>query len=211
MMRRLWTHLAGTGRHPDETALLIAVFDPGDAGGAEVRRHLDACPQCRAVAARALVVQAEARTQAERDADAVFTDAVLERQRAHVRRRLEQRGHPARVLPFPLTGRAVAGAGQTVQRWVAAAAAAGLIVGAVAGRLVTLRQETLPPATDANVAYAQNPRPDAPDGLAPTPAPPNDEAFLVELEVAAASPRIEPLRAIDALTPRINDFRRDPP
>jgi len=210
-MRRLWAHLAGSGRHPDETALLVAVFDPGDAGGAEVRRHLDACPQCRAAADRAIGVQVEARAQAERDADALFTDAVLERQRAHVRRRLEQRGHPARVLPFPLSGRAVAGAGQTVRRWAAAAAAAGLIVGAVAGRLVTLRQGTLPSAIGANAAHTQNPPPDGPDVPGPAPAPPNDEAFLVELEVAAASPRIEPLRAIDAMTPRINDFRREGP
>jgi hypothetical protein len=35
-----------------------------------------------------------------------------------------------------------------------------------------------------------------------------EEAFLVDLEMAAASPRIEPLQVLDALTPRTNDGRR---
>jgi hypothetical protein len=207
-----WGTLIARGAHPDEASLVVAALDPGATPGEDVARHLATCRRCRAVADRAVSLLAEARAQAEHDADEVFTEAVLDRQRAHVMRRLEQNGHPARVLPFPAPSLAFPGTSQVVRRWVAAAAAAGLLVGALAGRFVTLRQEgRLAPVAAPAMATAAPRSQAAPAAAAVTTADDRsgDEAFLVELEVAR-SPRIEPLQALDAMTPRINEYRREP-
>lgn len=203
-----WGPLASRDSHPDEATLASAALAVDVTPDPEVARHLVDCQRCREIADRARALFEEARVQAAHEADAVFTDAVLDRQRAHIMRRIEQHGQPARVLPFPAPSLAWTGTGHAARRWIAAAAAAGLLVGAFAGRFVTLRHEgRLARSTSPAVTAVSSPG--SPDALAAPNERAADEAFLVELEVAA-SPRIEPLRAIDAMTPRINDYRREP-
>jgi hypothetical protein len=200
-----WTRRQG---HPDERALMLAGLEPLEARDPSVITHIATCGSCRAAVASAEGAWAAARASAEADADAVFSEAVLDRQRAHILRRVEQQGHPARVLRFPVSPSGLAGARSVARQWVAAAAAAGLLVGIAAGRFLPAQRGTssarsaaaarLAPATQTTAA---------PSGVS-DPRHDLDEAFLVDLEMAAASPRIEPLQALDAMTPRINDGRR---
>ena len=73
-------------------------------------------------------------------ADAVFDDARLETQRVRILDRLATLGQAARVLYFPnRTAREVTMPGASgSRRWVSVAAAAGLIIGLVAGQLLRL-------------------------------------------------------------------------
>jgi hypothetical protein len=207
-MQAWWGRLTARDSHPDEATLVGAALGVDATVDPAVAQHLADCGRCREITEHAASLFVEARAQAEREADAVFTDAALDRQRACVMRRIEQHGQPARVLPFPAPSLAWSDTGHVARRWIAAAAAAGLLVGAFAGRFVTLRHEGRPAASTTATATAIS----APGGAVAAPAAAEraaDEAFLVELEVAA-SPRIEPLQALDAMTPRINDYRREP-
>src|SRR5688500_4344009 len=73
---------------------------------------------------------------ATREADAVFTSERLARQQAKILQRLEQDGRPARVIAFPGHGQdPSATRARPATRWIAAAAAAGVVVGLLAGHL----------------------------------------------------------------------------
>lgn len=195
--------------HPDERALMLAGLEPLETRDQVVTAHLAACDRCRAVVANTEAICADARACAEAEADAAFSEGALGRQRAHILRRLEQQGHPARVLRFPASPSGLSNARQVARRWVAAAAAAGLLVGIAAGRFLPAQR-----------SISSSPRAAAADRLVPATRPAAaqprfaegrheaDEAFLVDLEMAAASPRIEPLQALDAMTPRMNDVKR---
>ena len=79
------------------------------------------------------------RGRALAEADEVFTADRLAAQQASVMRRLEALERPARVIAFPKFSRPVATPQRHVQRWVASAAAAGLIIGLAAGQFVDIR------------------------------------------------------------------------
>jgi len=202
----MWNWIRGPG-HLDERALMVAAVEPLEVRDPAVAAHLAGCDRCRTVLAQAETLWTEARASAEAEADEAFTAAVLDRQRAHVLRRLEQQGHPARVLHFPASLSGRGGSRPIAHRWVAAAAAAGLLVGMITGRFLPgPRGSSTPrPAAVATRSPALQTVPTAPMRDR---GPEMEEAFLVDLEMAAASPRIEPLQVLDALTPRTNDGRR---
>ena len=196
--RRLWP-----SAHPDDGDLM-AVAALGTSAGPlsrEVERHLACCPDC--VDRRDALVASFDTLSADLDAelDALFPPARLERQRQSILRLLQPDREPGRVLRFPAPLRLSRRApGQVARRWVAAAAVAGLFIGVVAGRLLDPPRwrPTRPGAAMAfSPALGAKPAPGAAVAL------PNDEAFLVELDAAVFSPRIEPLRTLDALTPRV--------
>lgn len=188
--------------HPDDGDLMAVAALGASAGpvSRDIERHLASCPDC-VDRTDALVASFDTlSTDLDAEVDALFPPARLERQRQSILRHLEPDREPGRVLRFPgplrLSRRAP---GQVARRWVAAAAVAGLFVGVFAGRLLDPpRWHPTRPA--AAVAFAPA------LGAHPAPVPggaPNDEAFLVELDAAVFSPRIEPLRTLDALTPRV--------
>ena len=188
---------------------MLAGLEPAESRDPALAAHLDTCDRCRAAAAQAETLWADALASADAEADAAFTSAVLDRQQATILRRLEQQGHPARLLRFPVSPSLRSGAHQVARRWVAAAAAAGLLVGIAAGRFLPLQRgasDRRPASTTARLA------PPSPAVGSPVRTPERrhdtDEAFLVDLEMAAASPRIEPLQVLDAMTPRTTDGRR---
>jgi hypothetical protein len=194
-------------QHPDERAIMLAALDPPDALEPSVNGHLAACDRCRTAVAEARALWNDARANAEADADAAFSEVVLDRQRTHILRRLEQHGHPARVIRFPVSALGRSGPRATTHRWVAAAAAAGLIVGVVTGRFLPNRAGA-PAPRSASVATQPAPARALATPRAGEHGVEPEEAFLVDLEMAAASPRIEPLQALDAMTPRMSDGRR---
>jgi hypothetical protein len=92
-------------------------------------------------------------------------------------------------------------------RWVAAAAAAGLLVGVSAGRFFTTNERTAEPAATVALAPSkpappvQRPATYQPDSASPS----SDEAFLVEVEAAVTRQRIAALSALDDLTPHARE------
>ena len=199
-------------RHLDDAAL-AALWTRAAAKGSVTappadEPHLAACVECRvrfdAFAAWMTDVAADARLEA----DAAFPAERLAAQQAAVLRRLEAAERPARVIAFPKTP--VGGGVRTapVRRWIAAAAAVGLLVGVGVGQLMDFRQiggqRTFAPARPS-----ASPRIEATARPVTVSSNPNEEALLMELE-AAATPQYEALRAYETLTPRAADFVKAP-
>lgn len=169
--------------------------------------HVAACEACRAeYDALGLVLDAARRAAAE--ADAHFPPERLAAQQAHILRRLENAERPARILSFPVSSRPFPSVRPVARRWIAGAAAAGLLTGIVAGRALDLRgpwhSDRLRP--EATIARDRAPA-RTPAGASATQGTrdANDETLLIELEAALLEPRVDELRAIDAFTPRVRE------
>jgi hypothetical protein len=94
------------------------------------------------------------------------------------------------------------------RRWVSVAAAAGLIIGLVAGQLLHF------PPMDRAFAREQVTMQAPGRALAPTILPAatsapllSDDELLDEIEAAVQLRRAQSLRALDALTPTASEFR----
>jgi hypothetical protein len=139
------------------------------------------------------------------EADAVYPDDRLQRQRSRILQRIDQLGRPGRVITFPASQ---ARSHNTLllhstptTRWVAAAAVVAFIAGVVAGRLPIEFGFNQPVHV-----IASRPAPEATGttlrGAAALAA--SDDEFLGEVEVATQS-RPAVLRHLDELTPRAWD------
>lgn len=198
-------------RHPGDEALIrrymadrgIEALLPEDA---RVVRHVASCGACGRRYAHLAADLDDAGRLSAGTADAAFTAEHLAHQRERILRRIDQ--HGARVLPFPAADLGGRGPGQArpVLRWVAAAAAAGLVIGLSAGRLLNLRHESASPQVAARDA--------APPVLVSartTPVRPAaftlqelDDVFVWDVESSPA-PRTPELRAIYTLTLEARD------
>src|SRR5262245_8154477 len=104
--------------------------------------HLETCETCSDRYNHLVSILEGSREASDMEAGAIFTDARLHEQRDRILRRLERHGHAAEVLPFP--NRAAGHyaphrlLGPT-RRWVAGAAAAGLVAGLFLGFAVDRR------------------------------------------------------------------------
>jgi len=155
------------------------------------------CPEClarRHSVARTLREVADVATIA---VDEQFPPERLARQRARILARIERYGQRARVLAFPSppTHRPALLRPRSVRRWVAAAAAAGLVVGLVAGRSVhDIPSLHVPMRFDHAPATFPVPLRASSDPLA-------DEELLREVEDAVGSAGPSALRRIEDVTP----------
>jgi hypothetical protein len=176
--------------HVDDTTLRALAIDPGVVPG-PAAAHVQDCARCQARAALARRTLDAAKAEAHAAADAAFSAADLERQRRAIIARIARGHRSARVLPFP--GHEAAGpAPRADRRWLAAAAAAGLVLGALAGQLPHLN------APGALVTRTH----DAPAVVAArTETRPLEDTLLSEVEAALDSEARPELRALDALTP----------
>ena len=177
--------------------------------------HVATCEVCARRVAELTASLEELRREAIAEADAYFTPDRLAAQHERVLRHLDGVDHPARVIPFPQVPTRVhrTGLRHPLYRWVAAAAAAGLLLGVAAGRLLyqqgnraSSTASLSPAASSAQVRTAQ-PESSGPATARETPAgsPSRDEAFLQELEDALTQQRIAELQALDALTPHVRE------
>lgn len=192
----------GDWGHPhlsDESLLeLHALLLSGE--HAVAARYLKHVRQCEDCAARLEAVRDQAailRRDVSASIEARITPARLERQFDVVMRRLE--GHSGRVLSFPTNGHRPAQA-PILHRWVAMAAACGLLIGLGAGRLIG-------PGSPPSVSVW---RPGPGAIVSGVPAPEreeSDEQVLVEVDAALTRSRTKEFRALDELTPRIADAR----
>lgn len=169
-----------------------------------VVRHVGGCASC---AARfdaicrdldgAAVVSAEA-------ADAAFTPERLLLQRERILRRLDSQG--AKVLAFPAAD-APGGplsSSRPMLRWVAVAAAAGLLVGLFAGRMFHLGDDPAPTMASRQGVVTRSVGPT--EGQTRTAALARiagNDVFMSEVDSALSAPRTAELEAIDAMTLRV--------
>lgn len=193
--------------HLDDRAL-AAIWTDGSIDRARpVHPHLDTCAACRARLAAFSDWLDDLRTEANAEAEEAFPAERLAAQQAQILRRIEAAGRPARVITFPRFAQPISATTSNARRWIAGAAAAGLLVGVGLGQFMDLRGSTvrrIPAATEAQV------RTDRPAGLQNASAPGlSDEEFMSRLEDLAAEPRMpDSLVVFDSMTPRARDYPR---
>jgi hypothetical protein len=201
MLTRPTRWFGNWGHHPhlsDESLVeLHALLVAGEHSVAG--RYLRHVKQCEGCAQRLDGVRGDAATLRQdvtASVDARITPTRLERQFDVIMRRLE--GHPGKVLPFPTTVHRPAQT-PTLRRWVAMAAACGLLIGIGAGRLMgPMSSEPKPSWQNGIVKPAKG----TPAGVQQS-----DEQMLVEIDAAVARSRTKEFRALDELTPRVADAR----
>lgn len=178
----------------DERLIDVCLADtPVDAD----RQHLDACPACEGRRATIARVLDDVSTAAAADADAVFSADRLAKQHSRILQRIEREGRPARLIAFPAAGSSDRMPHpRPAARWIAGAAAAGLIIGVLAGQLVHLRPNAraMPGALNQRPAVA---------ALQAVSVPLSEEEFLGRLELAVEATTGASLQPLDDLTPRV--------
>jgi anti-sigma factor RsiW len=196
--------------HPADDRLIALYFGDEEAGVDErraVRQHLHGCETCTWRYTELTAPLERLRQDAAGEADEVFTPARLDAQRAKVLARLTEEAPASRIIPFPASGarpdRSVVR--RPLTRWVAAAAAAGILVGVVGGRLLENgTASSVAKAPVARTVIAALPGSDAvSDSLTETAAIEGDEAVISEIEQAVFTHRITALSALDDLTPHV--------
>lgn len=206
--------MRGSGHLKEEQLLECYVAGrTGEPVDPRLAEHLDVCAICAGHFQEMRTQLEEVRLAGTAEADAVFGPDALARQQAQIARRLEHIHRSAKVIAFPGRDTTAASprAGQLTTRWVAAAAAAGLFIGvAVGGYLGPERLRSASSRATAAPTMAVQ-RPAQPAAVlvnsAPPTVAPDEDAFLMELELALARPQPRELAAFDALTPHVRDIR----
>lgn len=196
--------------HSADDRLIALYFGDGEANAEErraVRQHLHGCETCTWRYTELTAPLERLRQDAASEADEVFTPSRLDAQRARILDTLAETAHASRVIPFPAgttrLDRSVVR--RPIARWVAAAAAAGLLVGVMAGRLLdTGIGPSVSPVPVVRSAKATVATPILiSDSPKPTLTGERDEAMLSEIDQAVYNQRIAALSALDQLTPHI--------
>ena len=126
-------------------------------------------------------------------------------------RRLEALERPARVIAFPRFARPVTSTQGHMQRWVAAAAAAGLMIGLAAGQFFDIRRAFTPmrsPAATQTARLTPSQPAGGPSIVPVSSSSVSDEALFFGADPARPSERLSMLRSIDDITPRARDLER---
>ena len=198
---------ASDRNHPADDRLIALYF--GDEGSMETRKHLHGCESCTWRYTELTAPLQMLRQDAVSEADEVFGETRLAAQRDAIGRRLDEGTRGGRVVPFP-------GAAQRqerslvsrpIARWIAAAAAAGLIIGLSVGRLAMPGGSS--PSYAPRTAHVVPSPASSGVQVRPTVYTPSDaasdEAFLTAVDLAAARQRIAALSALDAMTPHARE------
>jgi hypothetical protein len=192
-----------TASHLDDAAF-AELWTSALAVGQEPARHphLDECAECRVRFGSFCQWMIDIRDDAVGEANELLSPERLAAQQSHIFRRIEAAERPARVIAFPKHAEGTLRR-TPVHRWIAAAAAAGLIAGLGLGQMLDLRhraesslgRHTPPPMT----LPTQRP------AAVPAVGSGNEDVALADLE-AVSTPRYEALRAYDTFTPRAADL-----
>jgi anti-sigma factor RsiW len=195
--------------HPADDRLIAMYF--GDEGVSAddrraVRQHLHGCETCTWRYTELTAPLERLRQDAAGEADEAFTSARLDAQRTKILDRLDPSADTSRVIPFPS---AAARAERSAIRrplagWVAAAAAAGILIGVTGGQLFQsgVRRTVIEPPARAVMAALPSSAV-VTDSPTMTDANANEEAVLNEIEQAVFGHRITALLALDEMTPRV--------
>ncbi|MEP6919326.1 MAG: hypothetical protein ABJC89_27030, partial [Acidobacteriota bacterium] len=174
-------------------------------GGPTAHPHLEVCADCSTRYDALTGWLADLRDEAAAEAAEQFPLERLANQRAQIFRRIEAAERPARVIAFPKFTQPLTSRSSNASRWIAAAAAAGLIVGVGVGQLMDLRH-ALGPAPITTQALYNVP---APITRAPVvravSAMAREEALLSDMDDSLSRASVPELRALDDLTPRAGE------
>ena len=204
-------------RHLDDEQLFGCYVSAGhgEALDPPVAEHLGDCEECGERFDEISRFMEVLREEATTEADAIFGDERLQLQAREIGRRLEHVGRVARVIDFPqrLVRRGmIARSQQVAPRWIAAAAAIGVFVGAVVGASYQApwryRNTVRSPIASLQTAGDQDSAtlaPMATVGRSPADVA-VDEAFLSELETVDR-PHPRELLPFDAMTPHVREVR----
>ena len=166
--------------------------------------HAVRCAACSARIAETRALLTRMTGAAEAVFDAAIPPLRLASQRRRILRRLERMAGgpcPARILRFPAIGTPTIRHAGTVQRWGTAAAVAGVMIGMALVLPGDIRR--MRPEPEAAVAVAAN------TGAASRQSTLADEQLMRELEAALATRRVQPLVALDEMTPRLRAASTD--
>jgi len=169
--------------------------------------HLRTCTDCRARYSAFTNWLDSMRTEAHSEADEFFTRERLATQQTQIFRRLESLEHPARIIAFPRFARPVSVQPGGRRRWIAAAAAVGLITGVGLGQLFELSRHGQP-ETMAHTRVTSPLNDASPRTIQPVSTANNDdETFLYEPEVTSSQARVpDSLQYLNAITPGARDY-----
>jgi hypothetical protein len=168
--------------------------------------HLASCVACRHRRRAVSALLAEIGHAAALEADSAFPPERLLRLRTRILRLVDRGAHPARVIAFPAGSRwnTPFSPPRPLARWVALAAAAGLVVGLVTDRVVS-QFRGRPPSLSAQRTFVGESQSFA---ARPASGAASDDEFLLEVEAAVLSAGPAALRPLDQLTPRAWDVAR---
>jgi anti-sigma factor RsiW len=163
-------------------------------------QHLDSCPACEERRATIARVLDDVSAAAAAETDALFPADRLAKQRDRILQRVEREGRPARLIAFPAAASTEwSPRSRPAARWIAGAAAAGLIIGVLAGQLVRVR----PAGNIARISSSgvvQHPEVGPLQAISTTMS---EEEFLGRLEIAVEGTTGASLQPLDDLTPRV--------
>jgi len=190
----------------------------GETPDPRAAEHMADCADCSGRYAELARFMDTTRAEGEAEADGLFSADRLRAQQQAIARRIEHVARPARVISFPgAAARSLASkTSRVAPRWVAAAAAAGIFVGAALGTSYEWTRGFTPRSLARKTAASGLSRtaPSSTTALNPVATRgsnqadvASDEAFLSELEVALDRPRTPELRAYDALTPHFKEIK----
>ena len=193
-----------TRHHLTDTELLGLHFDRRNSGDAF--NHVAACATCQArgKAVAELLDEVDRATVSETDAH--FGAEALARQQARIMGRVAQECRSARIISFPAASPPPVRHARTGTRWVAAAVAAGVILGIV-GEHVTHRI-TRTPYQGRSFQEPESQMATQPvRAVTVRTVSASDDEFYGQVELAFGSAAPAALRSLDALTPRASDVR----
>lgn len=191
-----------TRHHLTDTELLALHFETQR--DADAHDHMGGCATCQARgrAVTELLDGVERATTAE--TDALFGADMLARQHARIMGRVAHECRSARIISFPAASPVPARPARGGTRWVAAAVAAGVILGIV-GQHVTERIAR--GGRPARVFQPQVVQVVSEPGVAVRAVSTSDDEFYGQVELAFGSSGPAALRPLDMLTPRVSDVR----
>jgi hypothetical protein len=182
--------------HLTDDRLIGVCLDHAPAAPEE--QHLAVCEICRERRARLARLLDDTSGVASAEADALFTDERLSRQRAHILQRVDQESRHGQLITFP-AGHATSPVRLRIRpasRWIAGAAAAGLFIGMLAGHLTHdfTAGRVLPTRAAAMPAAAT---------IQAVSTTLSEEEFLGQIEIAIEGTGGSALRPLDDLTPLV--------
>ena len=193
-------------RHVSDADLTSVWADArlGAAAHGPAALHVRDCSACRARLSALSTWLEGLRADARQEADDAFPRERLVAQQAQIMRRLEALERPAKVLAFPRFTRAISVPHAGGQRWIAAAAVAGVVVGIALGQVFDIRRITLDRAAARPTEIARTTTGLDRIGIQRISAD-SDEDFLYSAEPATGLIP-ESLRSLHEITPSAREF-----
>jgi hypothetical protein len=192
-----------TRHHLTDTEILALHFDTQPDG--DVHEHVSSCATCQARGHAVAELLDEVTRATASETDRLFSDDLLARQQARIMGRVAQECRSARIISFPAAPQAAVRPVRSGTRWVAAAVAAGVILGIV-GEHVTERIARGGRPTRAFAVPAVQVVGDTGVAVRAVSVG-SDDDFYGQVELAFGSAAPAALRPLDVLTPRVTDVR----